>query len=108
MFKKGNSGNPTGRPPGAKNQTNTEIRQAFQELVEGNLSNIENWLDEVAAKDPAKALDFLLKLSEYIVPKLKAIELSKGFDTDIIVIPPAFSEAQYQERLDKAKKVIGL
>jgi len=45
-------------------------------LIEGNLINIEKWLDEIAEKDPAKALDFMLKLSEYIVPKLKAVELT--------------------------------
>ncbi len=79
-FKKGFSGNPEGRPSGAKDKTNKEIREAYQELVEGNLSNIKKWLDEIAEKDPAKALDFMLKLSEYIVPKLKAVELTSNIN----------------------------
>ena len=97
-FKKGESGNPTGRPQGAKDKNNKEIREAYQALVESNLPNIKTWLNEVAEKDPAKALDFMLKLTEYIVPKLKAIELSTGLNTDIIVIPPNFDrEARIKE-----------
>jgi len=76
MFKKGESGNPGGRPQGAKDKTQADIKQSYQSLVEGNLSNIETWLNEVATKDPAKAIELMLKLSEYILPKIRAIEMS--------------------------------
>jgi len=75
MFKKGESGNLSGRPQGAKDKAQKDIKEAFQSLVEGNLTNIETWLNEVAAKDPGKAIELLLKLSEFILPKIKAIEL---------------------------------
>lgn len=104
MFKKGESGNPTGRPKGATDQTNKEIREAYQNLVEGNLENIGIWLTATAEKDPAKALDFMLKLSEYIVPKLKAVELSTGLNTDIIVIPPNF-EFSPEDRAARIKEL---
>lgn len=103
MFKKGESGNPEGRPSGAKDKLNKEIREAFQNLVEGNLANIEIWLTATAEKDPAKALDFILKLSEYLVPKLKAVELSTGLNTDIIVIPPNFSAEDRKSRIEELK-----
>ena len=86
MFKKGESGNKSGRPAGAKDKTQTEIKQAYQSLIEGNLSNIENWLNEVAAKDPAKALDFMLRLSDFILPKMKAMELKTDFSEPIMQI----------------------
>ncbi len=75
MFKKGQTGNINGRPHGAKDKVQTDIKQAFQSLVEGNLSNVEKWLNEVATDNPAKALDFILRLSEFILPKIKAVEL---------------------------------
>lgn len=83
MFKKGISGNPQGRKPGSKDKAQADIKQAYQSLIEGNLSNIENWLNEVAAKDPGKALDFMLRLSDFILPKMKAVELQSDFGQPI-------------------------
>ncbi len=92
MFVKGMSGNPQGRTPGAKDKSTKEIRERFNDLLENNLSNIEKWLTATAEKDPAKALDLLLKLSEFVVPKLKAadLNLNSGQDMVITVIPPKF------------------
>ena len=71
-FKKFNSGNPNGRPVGAKGKATADIKQAFQSLVEGNLGNVENWLNSVAIENPGKALEIIIKLSEFILPKQKA------------------------------------
>lgn len=79
-FTKGQSGNPAGRPAGAKSRTQSEIKEAFQFLVEGNLSNIETWLKSTAAKDPAKALELVLKLSEFVLPKMKATEITGAIE----------------------------
>lgn len=86
MFKAGQSGNPSGRPQGAKDKAQANIKQAYQSLVEGNLSNIETWLKEVASKDPAKALDFMLKISEFIVPKMKAVDLKTDYEDKTITV----------------------
>lgn len=83
MFTKGISGNKKGRPTGSKDKAKTDIKQAYQSLVEGNLSNIENWLNEVATKDPAKAIELLLRLSEFILPKMKATELKADFGKEV-------------------------
>ena len=73
-FEKGNPGGP-GRPPGSPNKSTKEIRQAYQNLVEMNLDNMTMWLQEVAMVDPEKAMDLMLKLSEYIIPKLARQEV---------------------------------
>ena len=71
----GVSGNPNGRPKGAGNKVTTKIKEAYQKLVEGNLDNMTEWLGEVADENPKEAMDLMLKLSEYIIPKLAQQEM---------------------------------
>jgi len=66
-----------GRTKGKENKNTADIKQAYQSLLENNLSNIEIWLSTVAKDNPSKALDFMLRLSEFIVPKQKAIEFKE-------------------------------
>ena len=73
-FQKGVSGNKAGRPAGCEGKVKKDIRSAFESIVEGNLSNIENWLSDVAADNPAKALEFVLRISEFVVPKMRSVE----------------------------------
>ena len=67
--------NRAGKKPGTKNRTTKEIREAYQKLTEENLENMTLWLGLIAAEDPAKAMDLMLRLSEYIIPKLARQEL---------------------------------
>jgi len=75
MFKPGQSGNPNGRKKGVPNKQTKEIREAYQRLTESNLNNMSEWLQQVATDDPAKAMDLMLRLSEYIIPKLARQEM---------------------------------
>jgi len=95
MFKKGESGNQNGRPKGAKDKTTSEIREVFKEIVEGNLNNIDTWLKDIATENPAKAIELFLKLSEFILPKLKSIDLTTSDEDNqtIIVIGPQKGDA---------------
>lgn len=52
----------------------TELRKKFSELIENNQDNIQEWLDRVAMDDPSKALDLLLKMSSFVLPKPRYIE----------------------------------
>ncbi len=65
-----------GRPKGKPNKTTIEVRDAYKQLVENNLENIEGWLKAVAGYAPDKALDFMLKFSEYFIPKLNRTEVT--------------------------------
>ena len=75
-FKKGQSGNRAGRPKGSRNVATREAREAFKNLVEKNTPKMQKWLDEVAMEDPAKAMELVLKLAEYVLPKLQRQELT--------------------------------
>jgi len=87
-FKKGddpNRGN--GRPPGRENKVTTEIRQAYADLIHGNLENITHWLQEVAIKDPQKAIDLLIKLSPFVLPKKTELNTPEDWKPFNLVLP---------------------
>ena len=73
--------NRNGRPKGSKNKKTEAIREAYQKLTENNLESMSIWLSQVASEDPAKAMDIMLRLSEYIIPKLARTEMT-GADGD--------------------------
>ena len=68
--------NRKGRPPGTKNKKTQAIREAYQKLTEDNLENMSTWIQQIAADDPAKAMDLMIKLSEYVLPKLQRTEVT--------------------------------
>ena len=80
-WQKGVSANPNGRPKGSKNKQTAAIREAYQKLTEDNLENMSIWLAQVAADSPKEALDMMIKLSEYVIPKLARTEMT-GADGD--------------------------
>lgn len=59
-----------GREKGTPNKITKDIKEAYQHLIEVNIENLDSWLNEVAKNDPAKAMDIMIRLSEYVVPKL--------------------------------------
>jgi hypothetical protein len=85
-WKPGVSANPNGRPKGTPNNATERIKEAYTDLLEGNLPNIQRWLNQVASEDPARALDFLMKLSPFVVPKKVSSDIN--FDSPIEIIIP--------------------
>ncbi len=57
------------------NKTPNEIREAYQLLIENNLTKMKTWLNKVAKDDPAKALEIMLKFSDFLIPKLSRTEI---------------------------------
>ena len=53
---------------------NERLRVAICELTDANIESVQLWLDDVAKLDPAKAIDFLLRMLEFSVPKLSRVE----------------------------------
>jgi len=72
-----------GRAKGTPNKSTAEIRDAYQKLVEDNLTNMTEWLVQVAAENPERAMDLMLKLSEYMIPKLARQEVTGADGADL-------------------------
>lgn len=74
-FKKGKSGNPAGRPPGAKDKVSAKLHKWLVNLVENRRASL---VDDLDAVDPATRLNFIAKILPYILPKLNAVDMGKN------------------------------
>jgi len=83
MFQPGQSGNPNGRPKGAQNEVAKDIRQAFAQLLQNNVPQLEEWIARVGERDPAKALEIYTKISERFVPQLSRQEVTGADGKDL-------------------------
>ena len=72
-----------GRKPGSTNKNTAAIKEAYQNLLEDNLDNMNRWLAIIADKDPRGAVELMLKLSEYILPKLARTEVTGNDGEDL-------------------------
>jgi hypothetical protein len=78
MMGKFEKGNP-GKPKGAKNKVNTEIRGLIQKLFDDNYQTIQ---DDLEALEPKDRLKFLSDLLPYLLPKLQNTTHSQEIDLD--------------------------
>lgn len=68
-FKKGESGNPNGKPKGIENKTTEVARELFVATLENQVQHIMSAFDQVREVDPAKYLDLYAKYAQYFIPK---------------------------------------
>lgn len=78
-----------GRTKGTPNKTTADIRNNVQFLIESNLPKMQKWIDATAEENPSKAIDIMIKLTDYVLPKLKSIEVvdnseEKPFDWPVM------------------------
>lgn len=70
-----------GRPKGAVNKATGMAREAIAKLVEGNVDQLQDWLDQIAQDEkqgPSVAFKLLMDVMEYHIPKLARTELTGG------------------------------
>lgn len=79
-----------GRTKGTPNHTTAEIREHFQNLVSDNLEQLDN---DLKTLEPLQRLKVIIELSKFVVPTLKATELTTGGDNlfkpiEVVIINP--------------------
>lgn len=74
-FEKGNPG----KPKGAKNKVNTELRGLIQKLFDDNYETVQ---DDLESLEPKDRLKFLSDLLPYLLPKLQSTTHTKEIDLD--------------------------
>jgi len=70
------TGSTGGRPAGSKNKETRDIKRCYRELLEHNVDNLDKWIAEVAEKKPEKALELIIRLTDFIVPRMKNLQIN--------------------------------
>jgi hypothetical protein len=74
---------------GVPNKSTKEIRGAFQLMVEDSLPKLMEKLERMTEEDPEKAFDLIIKLSEFVLPKLQRVEMTGGVTIEKLLLLPA-------------------
>ena len=64
-----------GRTKGTVNKTTAEIREHYQKLVSDNLEQLDS---DLKSLEPLQRLRMVIELSKFVVPTLRATELTAG------------------------------
>ena len=95
-FNKGKSGNPKGRPRGAKGKAPSALIDRVRLLIEANFDKLQNDLE---ALPPAERVRAIIKLLDYVLPKRSNIDVNGQIENR----PQVFTQCQaieYLQRLD--------
>ena len=69
--KKGQTGNPNGRPIGTPNKVTMDLRTWVKNIVENNMQQLEYDLQEL---EPKERWNVIEKLLNYTMPKMQSVE----------------------------------
>lgn len=81
-YKKGESGNSSGRPKGSKNRITAEMRLALKNVLNREIERIPELLESL---DDRERLQIIIKLLPFVMPKIQGF--SPRYD-----LPPFYEE----------------
>ncbi len=88
-----------GRPKGVANKITVRIREAFAALLEGQMDELEAYIQRIAVEDPKGAVELIIKISERFVPKLNQTAIT-GADGEALNLEFKFGKKEDIEPTD--------
>jgi len=79
--RKGQTGNPNGRPKGTPNKVTTDLRTWINEILNNNRRQITNDLKKL---EPYQRIAIFEKLLGYALPKLQSVEAKLDIDLNAL------------------------
>lgn len=73
-----------GKSIGTPNKTTKAVKEMIQAIADDQMPKWLGWIDNIAKKDPEKAIKIVTELLEYISPKLQRTELTGADGKDFM------------------------
>lgn len=84
----------------------TETKEIFTDILDANQGNIQEWLNETARESPSKALELLIKISAFVLPKPKAVDINLVQNKCSCEKLKELTDEELEEKLHQANRVL--
>lgn len=96
-FEKGKSGNPKGRPKGAKDRVSGTVKEWIASVIDGNRKQFEDDLSSLEAGERVKVISNLL---QYVTPKMQSVSAEDMLEAEYKKLEELLDNAP-DEAIDK-------